>query len=108
MRGSMAGWTPIVGVIAALGATVLLAVGSASAQTVQSKREQAQAILAEMEQLDMEVGRAAEAYNYANLELGRLDGELEANARHLVAARQSLGVARRRIAQRLRDLYIYG
>jgi peptidoglycan DL-endopeptidase CwlO len=104
----MTGWTPIVVVLAALAALVLLAVGSASAQTIESKREQAQAILGQIEALDLEVAQAAEAYNFANVELDRIDGELEANARHLVAARKNLVVAQRRISQRLRDLYING
>jgi peptidoglycan DL-endopeptidase CwlO len=108
VRGSTTGWTPIVVVLAALAAAVLLAVGPASAQTVQSKREQAQTILAEIESLDMEVAQAAEAYNYATLELDRIDGELQSNARHLVAAKKNLVVAQRRISQRLRDLYVNG
>jgi cell wall-associated NlpC family hydrolase len=104
----MAGWAPIVVVLGALAAALLLAVGSASAQTVESKREQAQAILAQIESLDLEVAHAAEAYNYANVELDRIDGELKANARHLVAAKENLSVAQRRISQRLRDLYVNG
>jgi cell wall-associated NlpC family hydrolase/outer membrane murein-binding lipoprotein Lpp len=108
VRGSTSGWTPIVVVLAALAAVVLLAVGPASAQSVQSKREQAQAILAEIEALDMEVAQAAEAYNYARLELGRIDAELQANGRHLVAAKKSLVSAQGRISERLRDLYVHG
>jgi len=95
-------------VLAALAAVVLLAVGSASAQTVESKRAEAQAILADIEALDLEVAQAAEAYNYANVELDRIDGELLSNGRHLVAAKKSLVVARSRISQRLRDLYVHG
>ncbi|HUF01262.1 MAG TPA: NlpC/P60 family protein, partial [Gaiellaceae bacterium] len=87
---------------------VLLAVGSASAQSVQSKRERAQAILAQIEALDMDVARAAEAYNFATIELDRIDADLRLNGRHLVAARKSLVVARGRISERLRDLYVHG
>jgi cell wall-associated NlpC family hydrolase len=108
VRGWVTGWTPIVVVLAAFAAVVLLAVGSASAQTIESKRAEARAILAEIEELDMEVARAAEAYNYARIELRRIDGQLEVNGRHLVAARKSLVVAQRRISQRLRDLYVNG
>ena len=105
---STSGWAPIVVVLAALAAGLLLAVGPASGQTVTSKREQAQAILAEVQQLDADLARTIEAWNYANIELDRIDTDLEKNARHLVAARKSLGIAQKRIERRLRDLYVNG
>jgi cell wall-associated NlpC family hydrolase len=93
----------------AFAATLLLAAGSASADPdIQDKQAQAQAIIAELENLDMSLGATIEAYNGANVELDRIDGELDTNARHLVAARKSLNVAQRRIAERLRDLYVNG
>jgi peptidoglycan DL-endopeptidase CwlO len=95
-------------VFAALAAWLLLAVGAASGQTIQSKRQQAQAVMAEIEALDAEVGRAAEAYNLARIRLSETEAELASNGRHLVAAKRSLGVAHARIAERLRDLYVYG
>jgi peptidoglycan DL-endopeptidase CwlO len=108
-RGSsIAGWAPIVLIVAALAAALLLAVGQASAQTVSSKREQAQAILAEVQQLDADLGGTIEAWNYANIELDKIDVDLESNARHLVAAKKSLVVAQKRIETRLRDLYVKG
>jgi cell wall-associated NlpC family hydrolase len=105
---STSGWAPIVVVIAALAAGLLLAVGPAAGQTITSKREQAQAILLEVEQLGRDVEQAAEAWNYAKLELDRIDVDLEKNARHLVAAKRSLGIAQTRIEKRLRDLYVNG
>jgi peptidoglycan DL-endopeptidase CwlO len=87
----------------------MLAAGSASGQSdIRSKREQAQAIMAEVQNLDANLSVAIEAYNFANVELDRIDGELDTNARHLVSARKSLNVAQRRIAERLRDLYVNG
>jgi cell wall-associated NlpC family hydrolase len=95
--------------LVALAAGLLLAVGPASADpSITSKREQAQAIMAEMQQLDMDIAREAEAWNLAKIELDRIDVQLEANARHLAAARKSLNVAQRRIAVRLHDLYVNG
>jgi peptidoglycan DL-endopeptidase CwlO len=94
--------------LAALAVALLLAAGSASADPIQSKREQAQAIMVELQSLDADLGLTIEAYNAANVELDRLDGELEVNARHLVAARKSLGVAQNRIAERLHDIYVDG
>ena len=96
-------------VLVVLAAGLLLAVGSASADpSIQSKREQAQAIMAELQQLDASLGQTIESYNYANIELDRIDADLRSNARHLEAARKSLGVAQSRIAERLRDLYVNG
>jgi cell wall-associated NlpC family hydrolase len=87
----------------------LLAAGSANADPdIQDKQAQAQAIIAELENLDMSLAVAIEAYNGANVELDRIDGELDVNQRHLVAARKSLNVAQARIAERLRDIYVNG
>jgi cell wall-associated NlpC family hydrolase len=90
-------------------AALVLAVGSASADPgIQDKQAQAQAIMGELESLDMSLAVSIEAYNYANVELDRIDGELDVNQRHLVAARKSLNVAQARIAERLRDIYVNG
>jgi peptidoglycan DL-endopeptidase CwlO len=95
--------------LAALAAGLLLAVGPASADpSVSSKRAQAEAILAEVHELDSSLARSVEAYNYANIELDRIDGDLRSNARHLAAAKKSLIVAQARITERLRDLYVRG
>ena len=56
----------------------------------------------------MSLATTIESYNFANVELDRIDGDLQSNARHLVAARKSLNVAQRRISERLRDLYVNG
>jgi len=87
---------------------LLLAVSSASAQTITSKRAQAEAIVAEVESLNGNLEQTVEAYNYANIQLQEIDADLASNAKHLVAARKSLGVAQNRIRERLRDLYVNG
>jgi peptidoglycan DL-endopeptidase CwlO len=89
-------------------AALLLAAGASADPSIQSKREQAQAIIAQLEQLDMSLSVSIEAYNAANVELDRIDGELDVNARHLSAARKSLNRAQARVAERLRDLYVNG
>ena len=86
-----------------LGATV-----SAGAQSVDDKRAQAEAIFAEIQRLDEEVGAAAERWNGANLELQSLTSELAQTRRHLGIARRTYRVSQERVAQRLRDLYING
>jgi len=107
-RGSRTGWTPIVVLAAAAAAGLLLAAGSATAQTVDSKRAQAQAIMAEVESMQAELGQTIEAWNYANIRLDEIESDLELNAKHLVAARKSLVVAQNRIEERLVDLYVNG
>jgi len=64
--------------------------------------------MAEVQQLDSSLSKSIEAYNYANVELDRIDEDLISNGKHLVAARKSLVVAQGRIAERLRDLYVNG
>jgi cell wall-associated NlpC family hydrolase len=86
----------------------MLAVGPASGQTITSKQQQAQAIMAQVDQLGRDVEQAAEAWNYAKIELNRIDLDLAKNQRHLVAAKKSLVIAQARIEKRLRDLYVNG
>ena len=88
----------------ALGATV-----SASADpSLKDKRAQAQAILAEVQRLDEEVGAAAERWNGANLELQSLTTQLDDTRKDLVRAKQLYRVSQVRVAHRLRDLYVNG
>ncbi|HEX4747171.1 MAG TPA: NlpC/P60 family protein [Gaiellaceae bacterium] len=108
LRGSRAGWTPIVVLAAASAAWLLLATGPATAQTITSKRAQAEAIMAQVESMQSELGQTIEAWNYANIQLDEIEADLASNAKHLVAARKSLVVAQKRIEQRLVDLYVNG
>jgi peptidoglycan DL-endopeptidase CwlO len=95
--------------LAAVTATLLTLASSATADpTIADKRAQAQAVIAQIDEMDMALGRAVEAYNGATLELDRIDGELRTNARHLGIAKRSLTTAQRRIAARLRELYVNG
>jgi len=90
-------------------AVVLTTVGSATANpSIRSKRAQAQAVLAQIQQNDVQLEKAIESYNYANVQLQQIDTDLSSNARHLVVAKQSLGVAQQHIAERLRALYVNG
>ena len=108
VKGSHSGWTPIAVLLAALAAGLLLAVGPASGQTITSKRAQAEAIMAQVDGLNTNLEQTVEAWNYANIELAKIDTDLASNARHLVAAKRSLVVSQARIAERLRDLYVNG
>ncbi len=95
--------------LAALLTSLLAIASSATANpSIQSKRAQAQAILAEIQEMDSQLSKAIEDYNYANVQLDQIDTDLVSNAGHLKVARQSLKVAQRHIAARLRGLYING
>ena len=89
----------------------MLVVGAGAATTdpsISSKRDQAQAILAQIRDMDSDLSHAIESYNLANVQLGQIDTDLETNGRHLDVAKSSLTVAQTHIAKRLRALYING
>ena len=97
--------------VAAAVAVILLlavAVGANANPSIQDKRAQAEAILAEIHGLDEEVGAAAERFNGANYELGKLTSELAETRDDLTHARQLQKASRKRVAVRLRQLYIGG
>lgn len=95
--------------LAGIAATLLLGAGSATADpSVSSKRQQAQAIIEQIREMDSELSHAIEAYNLANVQLAEIDSDLESNGRHLEVAKSSLTVAQGHIAKRLRALYING
>ena len=95
--------------LALLGVVALLtSVSAASANPIQTKREQAQAVLSQIHESDVQLEKAIESYNYANVELEQIDADLGSNARHLVIAQKSLNTAQAHIAERLRALYVNG
>jgi cell wall-associated NlpC family hydrolase len=95
--------------LAGLAAMLVVGAGSATADpSISSKRDQAQAILAEIRDMDSDLSHAIESYNLANVQLGQIDTDLETNGRHLDVAKSSLTVAQTHIAKRLRALYING
>ena len=95
--------------LAALAAFLVVGTGPATADpSIGSKRQQAQAIIAQIRDMDSSLSHAIESYNLANIQLDQIDSDLKSNGRHLVIARSSLGVAQTHIAKRLRALYING
>ena len=64
--------------------------------------------MAQVQQLQSGLEQASNAYAAANVQLAKIDTDLQSNERNLVAARKSLGVAQGAIAERLRDLYVNG
>jgi cell wall-associated NlpC family hydrolase len=90
-------------------AMLVFASTSATADpSISSKRTQARAILAQVQDLDSNLSHAIESYNLANIQLDDIDADLKSNGHHLVIAKQSLGIAQTHIAKRLRALYING
>ncbi len=94
----------VVGVIVAL----LAAVGASANPSIQEKRAQAQAILQQVEQLDAEVGDAAERWNGANYRLDQISQQLQSAEADLLKAKQGVKVSQARVGARLRELYING
>ena len=86
----------------------LIGAGPALADRIEEKRAEAQQVLADIEALDAELGLSIEAYNAATIELDAINADLDANRRQMGVARGNLGVAQRRLATRLRDLYVGG
>ncbi|RDI74677.1 NlpC/P60 family [Gaiella occulta] len=95
--------------VAALVAALLAVAPSAAADpSLRSKRAQAQAVLARITASNAQLEHVIESYNLANVQLGRIEADLQSNARHLAVARESLGAAQAHVARRLRSLYING
>lgn len=99
-----------VAVVAASAMLLLLvgAVGASANPSIKDKRAQAEAIFAQIQTLDEEVGAAAERFNGANFELQRLTSELVETREDLTRARTLRKISQQRIAVRLRALYIRG
>jgi peptidoglycan DL-endopeptidase CwlO len=91
--------------VIALAAAFAVSAISASADTVSSKRAEAQSVLGQIQQLDSSLERAVEAYDLANVKLAHIKHDLAQNTHSLAAAKQSLKHAQRQLSTRLVDLY---
>ena len=94
--------------LALLALLLSLATSATANPSIQSKRAQAQAVLAQIAQSNTKLEKTIESYNLATDQLSQIDGDLRANTRHLAVAQKSLGVAQVNIADRLRALYVNG
>ncbi|MGH3035669.1 MAG: NlpC/P60 family protein [Gaiellaceae bacterium] len=77
-------------------------------QTVESKQAEAQQVLAQIQELDGDLGLVVESYNAAQIELDRIEAEQRANERRLKIARANLGDAQTNLEARLVELYVNG
>ncbi len=77
----------------------------ADPDAIDTKRAEAEQVLAQIHELDMELELAIEAWNGANLRLEQLEGQLAVNKQRLEIAKASLRRARTTVDQRLVELY---
>lgn len=90
-------------------ASLLVVTGASSEpSSISAKRGEAEAVLAQIRQIDSDLSRKIEEYNQATIELDRIDSELERARSHLGIARQANRVAQRNLEQRLVALYQNG
>jgi peptidoglycan DL-endopeptidase CwlO len=85
---------------------VLLTAGPAlGAPSIGAKQAEAQRIMAELQEIDGQLGQAIEAYNLATTRLDALQADLRANTRRLGIAKSNLKVAQSRLSDRVVSLY---
>lgn len=88
---------------------MLFGASAASADpSIQEKRHQAELILAQVQELDAEVGAAAERFNGANYKHGQLSERLRQTRTDLKRDRKQLRTARGHASERLVQLYVNG
>jgi cell wall-associated NlpC family hydrolase len=98
-RLGLAFFLTLMGSLAAAGGT------AAEPREIQSAREQAEIVLAQIDAIDMELDRAVDAWNGATLRLSQIEAQLTANTRQLRVARASLRQAQDQASDRLYELY---
>jgi peptidoglycan DL-endopeptidase CwlO len=91
--------------LAFTGALGLVGGTAAEPREIQSRRERAEIVLAQIEAMDMQLDRAVDAWNGATLRLEQIQQDLDANRQRLRVARANLNHARDRASQRLVELY---
>jgi peptidoglycan DL-endopeptidase CwlO len=81
--------------------------GSAGADppSLASKESRAHAVLAQVQQIDANLGRAVEAYNLANVKLDRIRRDIRRNRQELALARSNLGRAQAALSSRVVAIY---
>jgi cell wall-associated NlpC family hydrolase len=88
---------------AAAAAVVTTAI--ATPAEIREKQAEAEAVLAQIQQIDAELGLAIEKYNGASVRLDEIEEDISVNQRHLEIARKAYRVAQKNLADRLVALY---
>jgi peptidoglycan DL-endopeptidase CwlO len=91
-----------------LGALSLAGSAVAEPDTISGKQAEAQRVLGQIHEIDLAVERAAEAWNAANIELGRIEAEQRHNRRLLKLAQANFGRAETALESRLITIYTSG
>ena len=94
--------------LASVAAFLASAPAIAEPAEITERRAEAELVLAQIEQIDGELGLAIEAYNSASVRLDEVEGEIEVNQRHLQIARRSYRAAQDNLADRIVALYTSG
>ena len=81
------------------------AAATAEPPQIAEKRAEAQHVLDEINQLDVQLEKAIEAYNGATDQLAAIERARALNTRHYAIAKRNLKVAQSRLAARLRAIY---
>jgi cell wall-associated NlpC family hydrolase len=89
-----------------IAATLVAAVPALADPGIAAKEAQAQQVLAQIQTLDSQLEKAVEAYDSATVKLQRIHSQLTVNRYKQKVARTNLRAAERRLADRLRDLYV--
>lgn len=95
-------------VVALAVAAVAAATAIAEPAQITAKKAEAQEVLAQIQQIDAELGLAIEEYNAATLELEGIEGDIATNQRHLEIARGAYRAAQQNLADRVVALYTAG
>jgi cell wall-associated NlpC family hydrolase len=99
-RMAMAAFAAVLGTLVWTASSV-----ATPAEEIREKQAEAERVLAQIHELDIELEEAIEAWNGANVRLDELQAEIDQTKRHLQVAKKSHGVAQDRLAARLVALY---
>ena len=93
---------------AALAALAATSGSFASPAEIRAKKAEAQDVLAQIAEIDRNLGLAVEAYNSATIRLDAIEAEIDENRRHLALARKAFKRSQRNLEQRLVAIYTSG
>jgi cell wall-associated NlpC family hydrolase len=91
--------------VIAFAAALVFGVPAVASPSIASKRAEAQAVMGEIQSLDVSLERAIEAYDLANTKLDRIRSDLRTNESDLHIARVNFKRAQQALAQRLVEIY---
>jgi peptidoglycan DL-endopeptidase CwlO len=101
------GWQALV-VLVSLAALFAAPAALAEPGPVAAKRAEAQTVMNQIHGLDANLEQAVEAFNLANVKLGRIESDLRENRRELRIAQSNLARARASLEARLIQMYTSG